>query len=343
MELEAFLAGTDADLWEEACFLVANLPYRDLGTITSELLAENLAWAAFARDSLPWGTSVPHEVFRHYVLPHRATQEGLTNWRRQLFEQLYPAVRSCRSMPAAALAVNRWIAERVGFEPTEARDQSPLTTLARGVGRCEELTILYVCAARSVCLPARSCWTPWWAVSDNNHAWVEVWIDGSWHYLGAAEPADSLDQAWFTGPAERAAAVYSSCLGSPAPHGETIYRETDRYCVLNSLATYTELCSLAVELVAQDGRPLAGTPVYASVFNWGQFLPVAEVETDSNGNASLILGPGDYLVSAGDDEAGAWQIATAPRGGRAAVRLTVDGEPTCPAGFTWLRYPVRAR
>ena len=146
--LEAFLAQVGEEQWEEACFLVASLPYRDLGTISEQLLTENLGFAALARDSLPWGASVPDDVFRHYVLPHRATQERLTRWRRELFEQLHPIVKDCESMASAALALNRWLASHVRFEPTEARDQAPLTTLARGVGRCEERTILYVGAAR---------------------------------------------------------------------------------------------------------------------------------------------------------------------------------------------------
>ena len=37
-----------------------------------------------------------------------------------------------------------------------------------------------------------------WKGSGGNHTWVEVWSDGKWHYLGAAESTE-LDQAWFTG------------------------------------------------------------------------------------------------------------------------------------------------
>ena len=41
----------------------------------------------------------------------------------------------------------------------------------------------------AVGIPARQVYTPRWAHTDDNHAWVEAWVDGEWHYLGASEPA----------------------------------------------------------------------------------------------------------------------------------------------------------
>src|SRR5690606_36912714 len=115
-----------------------------------------------------------------------------------------------------ALAVNRWFGERIGFRQTQRRDQGPLATLASGYGRCEELCIIYIAACRSVGVPARMAYCPWRAVSDNNHAWVEVLgSDGAWHFVGAAEPADKLDSAWFEGAARRAPLVVSICFGLP--------------------------------------------------------------------------------------------------------------------------------
>lgn len=338
-ELEKVLLEVDARLWDDACFLLASLPYRDLGTVDAELILQNLHWAGAARDSLPWGAVIPDELFRHYVLPHRVTQERLTNWRRQLFEELYPLVRECESMSGAALKVNEWVGSKVRFEPTEARDQSPLLTLKRGVGRCEELTILYVCAARSVSIPARSCWTPWWAVSDNNHAWVEVWADGSWHYLGAAEPAESLDTAWFSAPARRAASVYSACLGRCEVGGEPIYRAAERYSIINSIGTYSRPCSLMVTVTGAAETPVGQAQVHASVFNYGQFLPVARGETAHDGLAMLIVGPGDYLLTGGDGTRGAWAMVSAAPHGLTHVRLALTDDVPPPQGFLWLRYP----
>jgi hypothetical protein len=342
-QLEQVLLQVDTRAWGEACFLLANLPYRDLGTVDAELILENIRWAIIARDSLPWGEAIPAPLFRHYVLPHRATQEKLTKWRRDLFEELHPLVRDCESMSAAALKVNEWVGSKVRFEPTEARDQSPLATLARGIGRCEELTILYVCAARAVCIPARSCWTPWWAVSDNNHAWVEVWADGSWHYLGAAEPADSLDTAWFRGPARRAAAVYSACFGRCEGCSEPIYRSRDRYAIVNSIATYSRPCSLMVTVTDGTATPVPRAQVQASVFNYGQLLPAARAQTGSDGLSLLILGPGDYILTGGDGSHGAWSTVSAHPDSLSNVVLRLTDSVAPPEGFLWLRYPEPAQ
>lgn len=328
-ELEEFLAAVSDSLMEEASFLVANLPYRDLGVIEATMLKENLHWATLARDSMPWGRDVPDELFLHYVLPHRASQERLQSWRPFFFGQLFTAVECCSTMTEAALAVNRWLDDRIGFVSTEARDQGPVTTLRRGIGRCEEMTIAFIAAARSVCLPARQCWTPWWSLTDNNHAWAEVWVDGAWHYLGAGEFAPRLDQAWFSEPAKDAAAVYSLCFGVWA--GEGVYKAGERYSLINSTAMYATPCTLAVH------PPGGGSWTAAiSVFNYGAFRPIAELQMEADGATRFIVGPGTYLVTAGDDSAGFWSLAHARIGGTASV--TADpARPTGPAGFLWLR------
>lgn len=67
-------------------------------------------------------------------------------------------------------------------------------------GRCGEQSVFTVTALRAVGIPARQCYTPRWVHTDSNHAWVEAWIDGKWHYMGASEPEAELDVAWFDRP-----------------------------------------------------------------------------------------------------------------------------------------------
>ncbi len=47
--------------------------------------------------------------------------------------------------------------------------------LVIGIGRCEELTVFFMDALRSVGIPCRQAYTPWWLTVDSNHAWPEVW------------------------------------------------------------------------------------------------------------------------------------------------------------------------
>ena len=71
-----------------------------------------------------------------------------------------------------------------------------LRSLRRGV-------YLTVAALRSVGIPARQVYTPRWAHTDDNHAWVEAWVNGKWYFLGACEPEPVLNLGWFNGPAYR--------------------------------------------------------------------------------------------------------------------------------------------
>jgi len=46
---------------------------------------------------------------------------------------------------------------------------------------------------RAVGIPARQVYTPRWAHTDDNHAWIEVWTGDRWHFMGACEPEAVLD------------------------------------------------------------------------------------------------------------------------------------------------------
>ena len=78
-----------------------------------------------------------------------------------------------------------------------------------GKGRCGEESTFAVTAYRSVGIAARRVYTPRWAHCDDNHAWVEVFVDGEWHFLGACEPEEVLDTGWFSGPANQAILIHT--------------------------------------------------------------------------------------------------------------------------------------
>ena len=44
---------------------------------------------------------------------------------------------------------------------------------------------------------------------DDNHAWVEVWAEGRWYFLGACEPEEVLNKGWFSHASSRALLVHS--------------------------------------------------------------------------------------------------------------------------------------
>lgn len=320
---------------EALAFLVANLPPVDLATVDGAFLLETVRLGRKAREAFPWGESVPEDVYLRYVLPPRVSQEPLERWRPHFLAELTPRLEGIESMEGAALEVNRWCGEHVGFKPTQRRDQGVFETLASGYGRCEEMMIVHISALRSVGIPARQTWTPYWATGDNNHAWTEVWVDGDWHYAGACEPSDRLDDAWFNDSVKGAALVCSSVFGPPA-EGEDVYREEERYSIVNSVSHYLEPGTLKA-VVTAAGRPARGVPVTVSVWNFGALRAIARRETDDEGEIDLRLGDGTYFVCAGGPNEYDWGIAVIEAASEARVSLDLDEEPRFDASF-WLRY-----
>ena len=130
-----------------------------------------------------------------------------------------------------------WCHERVTYTPSDARTSSPLASIRTGYGRCGEESVLLVAALRTVGIPARQVYTPRWAHTDDNHAWVEAWVDGHWHYLGACEPEPELDVAWFSSTALRGVMMHTNVFGRYEGPEDVISR-TDCYTEINVTSNY---------------------------------------------------------------------------------------------------------
>ena len=281
----------------EAEFLLAYLPLADLAYMTGENILENVRLAEEARAEFSWGAQLTDELYQHFVLPHRVSQEPFVHWRDPFHHILAPRVQHL-TMTEAALEVNHWCHEVATYQPSDSRDQDPLTTIRAGLGRCEEEMILAICALRSVGIPARQCYTPFWPHMDDNHAWVEVWADGKWHYFGACEPDVALNQAWFTNAAARAMLVVSTAYGDY--HGsEPVLKRYGASTLINSTAVYGTARELNVTLLDAQGQPAAKQKIFFNLYNYGCILPALALDTDEHGQVKLVCGPGDWFVTAG--------------------------------------------
>lgn len=284
-------------------FLFAYLPPADFGALTLELLREHVDHALKVRHEAPWGRQLTDELFYHYILPHRVTQEPCQAWRKLMHDELWPRVKNL-PMQEAALEANRYAREYATFQSTNGRDQGPLTTMLRGVGRCEEEMILYICAARSVGIPARPCSTPYWTFTDNNHAWCEAFADGRWWFLGGCEPELELDRGWFAGPASRAGLVVSTAYGDVADSPEPVLARRAGVTLINSTPVYGDTC----EVRALCDTEISGD-IYVHIFNFGSLRVIARLVP----GASIVLGRGDYVLT-----------AKTPQGPVAALARTFD-------------------
>lgn len=307
---EARRNGLTPEETEDFRFLVAYLPLSDMALMSTKDLYENVRLARVAMNRFSWGDIVPIEIYRHFVLPHRISQEPFVNgWREKFLEELTPRVE-LMTMTEAALEVNHYCHENATFKPSSGRDQDPLTTIRAGLGRCEEEMILTIAAMRSIGIPARQCYTPYWAHCDNNHAWVEVWADGKWEHLGGCEPKPQLSDAWFSRSAGRAMLVVSTAYGD-YNGDEPVLRRYGNSTLINSTGVYGITKPFEVSLSNIDGSPVVDQRVIFSLFNYGAFMPALSLNTDSTGRCNVNCGSGTWIICAGKDELSAVAI-TAP-------------------------------
>lgn len=285
-------ADTAADRYMR--FLYAYMPLCDRADYDSAFHMANVRSALQARMEMPWGGRVPEREFRHFVLPTRVNNERLDSARQVFYRALKPRVQSL-SMYEAVLEVNHWCHEKAVYTPSDARTSAPLATVKTAYGRCGEESVLLVAALRSVGIPARQVYTPRWAHTDDNHAWVEAWVDGVWYFLGACEPEPVLNLAWFNEPASRGMLMHTKVFGDYDGPEEVIGR-TPCYTEINVVGQYAPVSRLKVRVTDTAGRALPGVRVEFKLYNYAEFFTVAAFRTDENGEAGLTAGRGDMLV-----------------------------------------------
>lgn len=339
----ATFAGLRAQSAREDClaFLYRYMTLPDSLDRSREFYMANVDAALRARREMPWGATVPEREFRHFVLPVRVNNEALDSARIVIYEELAPRVRGL-SMRDAVLEVNHWCHEKATYRPSDARTSSPLQTIRTSWGRCGEESTLAVAALRAVGIPARQVYTPRWAHTDDNHAWVEAWVDGSWHFLGACEPEPELDLAWFNAPASRGMLMTTKVFGRYDGDEEIISR-TPYYTEINVTANYAPTDSVRVCVTDAEGRPVAGAEVRFMLYNYAEFFPVAARRADAAGRSSLTTGLGDLIVWATDGRRFGFCKVSAGRDREVVLPLTLDGSSALTAEFDIVPPPLSAR
>ncbi|WP_017812379.1 transglutaminase-like domain-containing protein [Paenibacillus shenyangensis] len=276
-------------------FLYAYMPLHDLADYDGEYFLRHVRHALHVRSQMPWGASVPDEIFVHFVLPYRVNNENIDNSSQIIYSELVDRVRNL-PMTEAVLETNYWCHERATYVGTDIRTVSPLTIMRTAQGRCGEQSTLAVTALRSIGIPARQCYTPRWAHCDSNHAWVETWADGQWHYLGACEPEPVLDEGWFRLPARRAMLV-NTRVSADYTGPEEVCSRHPWYTEINMLKRYAPVHPLTVHTVDEQERPISAE-VQFQLYNAAEFSPLATMKSDSTGRAQLTTGYGDLLIHA---------------------------------------------
>ena len=279
-------------------FFYGTMPLRDAGEYPFEIFLSYVRHALWLRKTIDWCKKLPEDLFVHDVLYYRINSEDISDCRSFFYEQLKDRIVGLDEYQAA-VEINYWCVEHATYEMADDRTAGPMTMYRSGKGRCGEESTFTVTALRSVGLAARQVYTPRWAHCDDNHAWVEVWVNGEWHFLGACEPEEKLDRGWFTGPAGQALLIHSRTFGDYAAgkREEVIGRDGAVVCH-NVTASYTKTRKLRIQVRKQDNTPAAHAQISVEILNMAEYFPAAVLETDEQGETSIRLGLGDIRLQA---------------------------------------------
>ncbi|KAA6349032.1 hypothetical protein EZS27_003541 [termite gut metagenome] len=315
---------------EALTFLYAYSPVGDLADYSDEFYLKNIRSSFDARKEMPWGKDIPENVFRHFVLPIRVNNENMDESRMVFYEELKDRVQGL-SLYDAVLEVNHWCHEKVIYTPSDARTSSPLASVKTAYGRCGEESVFTVAALRSVGIPARQVYTPRWAHTNDNHAWVEAWVDGKWYFMGACEPEPVLNLAWFNDPASRGMLMHTKVFGHYNGPEESILF-TDCSTEINVTDNYAPTAKATIIVVDKDDKPVNEADVEFKIYNYAEFYTVTRKTTDMEGKCFLTAGKGDMLVWATKD--GMFGFGKVSFGKDDTIKIVLDKKPGDPISLS---------
>ncbi len=278
-------------------FLIAYEEDAKLAATAPEIIISNYTEILQLLESEP--LSYTPEFFLSYVAKQSVSDERITAYRKAMLEDGLSRALLISDPLERFREVSSWCVQKLQFVQTSGRDQSPLDITQKSLtGRCEEMQILLVAATRTVGIPSRPASTPWWAHTDNNHAWAEVYIDGAWHYTGDMDSAYWLDQTWFSGLVDKTVLILTQ--GSlPAQEDEVLIK--GRYeTVINSTRNYVgeRTRDISIRCVDAKGSPMADTHISIMVYNWSSLRPITTLKADARGELKFSSGSGDFYISA---------------------------------------------
>ena len=305
-------------------FLYSIMNPADIANRSKEFYLENAIRPALkAREELPWGKKISERDFRHFVLPLRVNNEAIDRHRPIFYAELRDRVKGM-SMADAILEINHWCHEKMTYQPSDGRTHSPLQSVSSAIGRCGEESTFAVAALRSMGIPARQVYTPRWAHTDDNHAWVEAWADGRWYYLGACEPEAVLNHGWFDAPATRAMLMHARVPGDNYDGPEEVLERFSGNTDINVTNNYAPVDTLNVVVIDTEGNPVEGATVSFRIYNYSEFYPIVVKRTDENGHAKTVTGLGDLIVWADNGHNFGYKKASVGKDRRVEVILNKD-------------------
>ena len=279
-----------------AKFLYHTMPLADVASYDFDTFLDYVKQGVFLYEERPFKEKVPDDIFLNYILYHRINEEEITPCRTFFYKQLKERIAG-KTMREAAIEVNYWCSEEATYQSTDERTVAAMTVFKGAYGRCGEESTFTVSALRSVGIPARQVYAPRWSHCDDNHAWVEVYVDGKWHFLGACEPEEILNKGWFTNASSRAMLIHSRWFDDVKPQEEIISKQGVATLV-NHTNFYAHTNKVEVTVCNEQGHPVQGVEVHFEIMNYAEFYPIASIQTNHEGKAYLTTGLGSLHLYA---------------------------------------------
>lgn len=278
----------------------SSMPYCDKTDVAQETLLAYAEHACLLREQVAWCRALPESIFLENVAAYRINNERIEECRRFFYDLVMPQIEGM-SLEEAILRVNFWCAENATYHQADNRTANAMTVYKSGFGRCGEESTFAVTVLRSVGIAARQVYAPLWSHCDDNHAWVEVYCDGRWQYLGACEPETTLNLGWFDVPASRAMLVHARGFGILESHPDVIGKKG---CATfyNATSHYAKTVYAAICIQKENGSALANTAVKLEVLNYAHYGTIADLVTDAKGCIWMELGKGSLHISAVEND-----------------------------------------
>ena len=283
------------------------------------------------------------EFFLSYVAKQTVSDERISAYRKAMLDDgLREVLERNPDILDRYRATASWCVEKLKFQQTSGRDMNPLDITQKSLlGRCEEMQILFVAAARVVGIPSRPASTPWWAHIDNNHAWAEVYLDDQWAYTGDMDAAYFPNQTWFSGLIDKTVLILAD--GSMPTNEDEVLFEGDYEVVINSTRNYAKerTRNIEVRVLDEAGEPAADALISVMVFNWGALRTLSSMKTREDGSFRFSAGRGAFYLSAYKDGKQALALLPSSESETEELSLRLSSE-SLSAQNAVLHYPANA-
>lgn len=156
---------------------------RDIESVDSALLVNNIDWAFKVWHEQPWGGNISFDDFCEYILPYSIGNEPLTLWRENIYKEFNPLLDSIRSLPeakdpffAGKYIIDKWETEQK-FRWTGLFPQGPHIgplTIKWKAGSCREFTDGVIYILRALGIPCGTDKTLMRGDNNASHFWAFV-------------------------------------------------------------------------------------------------------------------------------------------------------------------------